>query len=91
MCKRNIHIGKIKICLIKIQAFLRLLLEKINDRTKHAMAIAEFGLLLRDSNYKMDASFSNVEALLQEIETEKFMKGEVIELVGKAEKLYNVK
>lgn len=65
--------------------------DEVSDRTKHAASIAEFGMILRGSNYKMDASFSNVEATLQSIEKGKYLTEEVIDLVQKAMKLENVK
>jgi len=64
--------------------------DKVEDKTKHAAAIAEFGMLLRNSKYKGDASYSNVEAILQSIDKEKYLTGNVIELVKNTMKLVNV-
>ena len=55
--------------------------DEVSDKTKHAAAIAEFGMLLRNSNYKEDASFTNVDAVLQSIDKKKYLTDQVIELV----------
>ena len=65
--------------------------DKVSDKTKHAAAIAEFGMLLRNSKYKEDASYSNVEAALQSIDKTKYLTEDVIFLVKKAMELGNLK
>ena len=61
--------------------------EKVEDRTRHAAAIAEFGLLLRDSQYKGDASYSNVMAALQALQSKESHTKEVVQLVQMASDL----
>lgn len=52
-----------------------------------AAAVAEFGLLLRDSEYKGDASFENVRELLKKVDTdEDDYKDEFVYLVKKLQK-----
>lgn len=52
-----------------------------------AAAVAEFGLMLRDSEYKGDASFENVRALLKKVDTdEDDYKDEFVYLVKKLQK-----
>ena len=52
-------------------------LDKVDDRTRHAAAIAEFGLLLRKSTYKGDASYAQVEDILNSITGDKINKIEI--------------
>ncbi len=52
-----------------------------------AAAVAEFGLMLRDSAYKGEASFENVRALLKKVDTdEDDYKDEFVYLVKKLQK-----
>ncbi len=52
-----------------------------------AAAVAEFGLILRDSEYKGDASFENVRELLKKVDTdEDDYKDEFVYLVKKLQK-----
>lgn len=52
-----------------------------------AAAVAEFGLLVRDSEYKKDASFENVRELLKLVDTESDeYKDEFVYLVKKLER-----
>lgn len=52
-----------------------------------AAAVAEFGLLVRDSEYKKDASFENVRELLKQVDTEADeYKDEFVYLVKKLQK-----
>lgn len=52
-----------------------------------AAAVAEFGLMLRDSQYKGDASFENIRALLKNVDTdEDDYKDEFVYLVKKLQK-----
>lgn len=52
-----------------------------------AAAVAEFGLLVRDSEYKKDASFENVRELLKKVDTEADeYKDEFVYLVKKLQK-----
>ncbi len=52
-----------------------------------AAAVAEFGLMLRDSEYKGDASFENVRALLKKVDTdEDDYKDEFVYLVKRLQK-----
>lgn len=52
-----------------------------------AAAVAEFGLMLRDSEYKGDASFENVRALLKKVDTdEDDYKDEFVYLVKKLQR-----
>ncbi|MDE6052666.1 MAG: DUF3520 domain-containing protein, partial [Lachnospiraceae bacterium] len=52
-----------------------------------AAAVAEFGLILRDSEYKGDASFENVRELLKKVGTdEDDYKDEFVYLVKKLQK-----
>ncbi len=61
--------------------------EDVSDQTRHASAIAEFGMLLRNSKYKADASYTNIEAVLHSIDKEKYLVSEVLNLVKRASKL----
>ena len=52
-----------------------------------AAAVAEFGLLVRDSEYKGDASFENIRELLNKVDTEADeYKDEFVYLVKKLQK-----
>ena len=52
-----------------------------------AAAVAEFGLLIRDSEYKGDASFDNVRSLLKQVDTESdTYKDEFVYLVKELQK-----
>jgi Ca-activated chloride channel family protein len=62
-------------------------LDKVDDRTRHAAAIAEFGLLLRKSTYKGDASYAQVEDILNSITGNKYLKDDALSLVQTARKL----
>lgn len=65
--------------------------EDVSERTRHAAAIAEFGMLLRDSKYKANASYSNVEAALQALKAKEDYTQEAIELVKLADKIDKAK
>ncbi|HBB29060.1 MAG TPA: VWA domain-containing protein [Clostridiales bacterium] len=65
--------------------------EELLNNLKFAAAVAEFGMILRDSNYIGDANFNNVLELLdKEVVNDDKYKLEFIELVNKAAKIYNV-
>lgn len=66
-------------------------LNEVEDKTKHAAAIAEFGMLLRDSKYKHNASYSSILETLNGIDENKYLTNEVITLVTKAKDLDMVK
>ncbi len=61
-------------------------IETASDSTKFAAAVAEFGLLLRDSRYKGNASFENVYSLANSSRGSdlKNYRGEFVELIRKA-------
>ena len=61
--------------------------DKPSEDFYFAAAVAEFGLMLRDSEYKGDASFENVRALLKKVDTdEDDYKDEFVYLVKKLQK-----
>ncbi|MFT6336643.1 MAG: Ca-activated chloride channel family protein [Saprospiraceae bacterium] len=62
-------------------------LDKVDDRTRHAAAIAEFGLLLRKSVYKGDASYAQVEDILSSISDNKYLTDDALSLVKTARRL----
>jgi Ca-activated chloride channel family protein len=66
-------------------------IEKASDNLKFASAVAQFGLILRDSNYKGNANFNSVLSLAQNSRGSdlKNYRGEFIELVTKAVRLRN--
>ena len=55
--------------------------QKPNDDFLFAAAVAEFGLVAKDSGYKGDASLKNVEKVLKQIELDDEYKEEFLELV----------
>ena len=62
-------------------------LEQPGEDFNFAAAVAEFGLLVRDSEYKKDASFENVRELLKLVDTESDeYKDEFVYLVKKLER-----
>jgi len=74
---------------LKIQKDKGVALDKTSENFRFASAVVEFGLLLRDSQFKGSASFATVTtrakgALGQDNEG---YRAEFLELVGKAEKL----
>lgn len=61
--------------------------EKPTEDFYFAAAVAEFGLLVRDSEYKGDASFDNVRYLLKQVDTESdTYKDEFVYLVKELQK-----
>lgn len=62
-------------------------LNKVDDRTRHAAAIAEFGLLLRNSAYKGDASYAQVEDILSSISNNKYLSNDALTMVKSARRL----
>jgi Ca-activated chloride channel family protein len=64
-------------------------IEAASENLKFASAVAQFGLLLRDSRYKGTADFSNINNLLQSSVGNdlKNYRGEFAELVARAQKL----
>jgi Ca-activated chloride channel family protein len=64
-------------------------IENASDNLKFAAAVAEFGLLMRDSRYKGQAAFENVSALANSAKGSdlKNYRGEFLELVEKARRL----
>jgi Ca-activated chloride channel family protein len=66
-------------------------IESASDNLKFAAAIAEFGLLMRDSRYKAQASFENASALAASAKGNdmKSYRTEFMELIGKARRLRN--
>ena len=62
-------------------------IETASDNLKFAVAVAEFGLLLRDSRYKADANFGSVYNLANSAlgSDLKNYRGEFVELVRKAQ------
>ena len=62
-------------------------MEKPSEDFYFAAAVAEFGLLVRDSKYKGEASFENVKELLQQVDTDADdYKDEFVYLVKKLQK-----
>lgn len=62
-------------------------MEQPGEDFNFAAAVAEFGLLVRDSEYKKDASFENVRELLKLVDTESDeYKDEFVYLVKKLER-----
>jgi len=51
-------------------------LDKVQDRTRHAAAIAEFGMLLRDSAYRGTASYAHVKEVLASVSPDKYLSKE---------------
>lgn len=78
--------------LIELLVKTRELEEEVSDDYKFATAVAEFGLLLRESEYRSDASFKHIYTTL--IETQKAIedeyKLEFLQLVTQAENLMNI-
>lgn len=66
---------------------------KTSDNFRFAASVAEFGMLLRNSEYKSNASFSNVLALARKAKgnDEEGYRSEFIKLVGNAESLVKEK
>jgi Ca-activated chloride channel family protein len=64
-------------------------IENATDNLRFAAAVAQFGLLLRDSRYKANASFSNVTNLAQSSlgNDLKNYRNDFLDLVGKARRL----
>ncbi len=64
-------------------------IETASDNLKFAAAVAEFGLILRDSRYKGTANFENIYSLANSSlgSDLKNYRGEFIQLVGKAKNL----
>ena len=65
------------------------LIETASENLRFASAVAQFGLILRDSRYKGNASFRNVSSLAQNALGNDFRnyRGEFLELVEKAQRL----
>ena len=66
-------------------------IENATDNLKFASAVAQFGLILRDSRYKGNANFNSVLSLAQNSRGNdlKNYRGEFVELVNKASGLRN--
>lgn len=64
-------------------------IEMASQNLKFASAVAQFGLLLRDSRFKGNASFSNINNLVENSlgDDLRNYRGEFLELVRKAERL----
>lgn len=64
-------------------------IEAASENLRFASAVAEFGLILRDSRYKGTADFGNINNLLRNSVGDdlKNYRGEFVELVAKAQKL----
>lgn len=64
-------------------------IESASQNLKFASAVAQFGLLLRDSRFKGNASFSNINNLVQNSlgDDLRNYRGEFLELVAKAQRL----
>ncbi|HSK74070.1 MAG TPA: VWA domain-containing protein [Pyrinomonadaceae bacterium] len=64
-------------------------IENASENLKFASAVAQFGLILRDSRYKGAANFENTYALANAARGNdlKNYRGEFIELIGKAKRL----
>ena len=64
-------------------------IENASDNLKFASAVAQFGLILRDSRYKGSANFNNVLNLSQASlgDDLKNYRSEFIDLIGKAKRL----
>lgn len=62
-------------------------IDKVDTRTRHAAAIAEFGLLLRKSSYRGNASYAQVEDILGSISDNKYLSGDALLLVKSARRL----
>jgi len=58
--------------------------EDLDDRSKHAAAMAEFGLILRKSTFRGDASYTQIEETLSSIQENKYMSKEALALVSQA-------
>ncbi|HEX8287129.1 MAG TPA: VWA domain-containing protein [Pyrinomonadaceae bacterium] len=67
------------------------MIDSASENLRFASAVAEFGLLLRNSRYKSAASFSNVNSLAQDSLGEDFKdyRSEFLTLVEKAQSLKN--
>lgn len=62
---------------------------EIGDRLRFSCAVCEFGLILKDSEYKENASISNVKELLSEVDTSKIgYSKDFVSLVEKYSKTY---
>ncbi len=66
-------------------------IESASDNLKFAAAVAEFGLLMRDSRYKAQANFENALTLAASAKGNdlKNYRTEFMELIGKAKRLKN--
>jgi len=65
--------------------------EELPNNLKFAAAVAEFGMILRESKYIGDANFNNVLELLDEgIVNDDSYRLEFMELIKKAAEIYNV-
>ncbi len=65
--------------------------EQLPDNLKFASAVAEFGMILRESKYIGDTNFNNVLDLLDEdIVKDDKLRLELVELVRKAAEIYGV-
>ncbi|HEY0050534.1 MAG TPA: YfbK domain-containing protein, partial [Pyrinomonadaceae bacterium] len=64
-------------------------IENASDNLKFATAVAQFGLLLRNSRYKGSANFNNVLSLSQRSlgDDLKNYRSEFVDLIGKAKRL----
>jgi Ca-activated chloride channel family protein len=64
-------------------------IEAASENLKFASAVAEFGLLLRDSRYKAAADFGSINNLLRSSTGDdlKNYRSEFVELVAKAQRL----
>ncbi len=64
-------------------------IEAASENLRFASAVAEFGLLLRDSRYKAAANFAQINNLAQSSTGEdlKSYRGEFLNLVAKAQRL----
>ena len=64
-------------------------IENATDNLRFAAAVAEFGLILRDSRYKANANFGNVSSLVQNAlgNDLKSYRSDFLDLVGKARRL----
>ena len=60
--------------------------EKMSDNMKFAQIVAEFSLILSDSDYKGDASYKHITSTYPEIESKDEYKNEFIQLVRMVEK-----
>jgi Ca-activated chloride channel family protein len=64
-------------------------IENASDNLRFASAVAQFGMLLRDSRYKGSASFGNVSGLINNSlgNDLKSYRSDFLNLVGKANRL----